>query len=283
MPATAPMHLCGPAPGGVAPEDARRRDRTPRPMRARAAVSTPRARQSWPPRAASGASSSCRYAPTITSGTGRTGCATNSNSCSVDSSAHCRSSSTSRTGGARASRSRKRATASNRRSRAAPASPGPPGSTAAGASPAREQPGQLGGIGPDQLGDVTVIQGGQQRAQGYAPRPKRRCALGFSTCSPAEGQPTARGRDADQRGLTHARLAADQHQTRVAACGVLDRGQQPGQRPITADEEHTPDCARHHMRRPASTSATAGRIPAAATPFPAPSGSSSPIDPEDTP
>ena len=137
----------------------------------------------------------------------------------------------------------------------------------------REQPSQLRGIGPDQLGDVIVIQGGQQRAQRYAPRPKRRCALGFSTCSPAEGQPTARGRDADQRGLTHPRLAADQHQTRVAACGVLDRGQQPRQRPITADEKHTSDCARHHMRRPASTSATAGRIPAAATPFPAPSGS----------
>ena len=51
----------------------------------------------------------------------------------------------------------------------------------------REQPSQLRGIGPDQLGDVIVIQGGQQRAQRYAPRPKRRCALGFSTWFPSRG------------------------------------------------------------------------------------------------
>jgi hypothetical protein len=99
-----------------------------------------------------------------------------------------------------------------------------------------EQPRQVGGVGPGQFGDLTGVHGGKQRAQRHTPRPERRRALGLGTRSPTDGQPTARGGDGDQRGLTQARLTAHQHEPRVAARGVLDPGEQPSQRPVPADK-----------------------------------------------
>jgi hypothetical protein len=76
-----------------------------------------------------------------------------------------------------------------------------------------KQPGQLGRVDSGEGLGIGRVQGAQQAAQGQRPGPKRRHPFGLGAGSPADQQPAARGRFADQRRLADTGLASDQHES----------------------------------------------------------------------